>query len=452
MSDTSLEAIKIAGVVGAGGAGFPTWMKLKGRPDTIIVNGAECEPLLRVDQLLMARYPKEIAHGLQAILGITGATTGIIALKKKYTQSLVELEESIKEYEMLSISILDDIYPVGDEQVLVYNVLNRKIPPGQIPLSVGVVVINVETLLNVHWALIGQPVTNKYVTITGAVHKPCTIRVPIGTAIREVIKQAGGPTIDSYALMNGGPCMGSLTLENDVITKTTKGIVVLPEDHPVVIGQRRPFAFNLKRAMSVCNQCQRCTELCPRHLLGHPIKPHMTMRMIAYNMSKLDVVREALLCSECGACDLYACSFGLSPRQVNRMIKQELRQAGAKMDWPEYHGEGHAERQYRLIPTQRLVDRLGLQQYDVVAPWYEGQLAVEEVRLPLKQHIGVPAVPTVKNGDMVAVGQLIAQVPNEMLGANIHASIQGVITKIHPEITIVRRRGAYDDAQCSRNY
>ena len=440
MSNSSLDAIKSAGVVGAGGAGFPTWMKLKARPDTIIVNGAECEPLLRVDQLLMARYPKEIAHGLQAILTLTGAKAGIVALKQKYTQALVELKKSIKEYEALSICILDDIYPSGDEQVLVYTALKRSIPPGQIPLSVGVVVINVETLLNVHWALAGQPITHKYVTITGAVNTPCTIRVPLGTAIREVIKQAGGPTIESYALINGGPCMGSLTQENEVITKTTNGIVALPEDHPVIIGLRRPFSFNLKRAMSVCNQCQRCTELCPRHLLGHPIRPHMTMRMMAYNMSNLDVVREALLCSECGACDLYACSFGLSPRQVNRMIKQELRQAGTKIDWLDDVGKPHAERDYRLIPTKRLINSLALHQYDVPAPWYEGPLRIEEVKLPLKQHIGAAATAIVKIGDMVSVGQLIAQIPSEVLGVNLHASIQGVITAIHPEITIVSRQ------------
>jgi len=440
MSNSSLDAIKSAGVVGAGGAGFPTWMKLKARPDTIIVNGAECEPLLRVDQLLMARYPKEIAHGLQAILTLTGAKAGIVALKQKYTQALVALQKSIKDYEALSICILDDIYPSGDEQVLVYTALKRSIPPGQIPLSVGVVVINVETLLNVHWALVGQPITHKYVTITGAVNTPCTIRVPLGTAIREVIKQAGGPRIESYALINGGPCMGSLTQENEVITKTTNGIVALPEDHPVIIGLRRPFSFNLKRAMSVCNQCQRCTELCPRHLLGHPIRPHMTMRMMAYNMSNLDVVKEALLCSECGACDLYACSFGLSPRQVNRMIKQELRQAGTKIDWLDDVGKPHAERDYRLIPTKRLINSLALHQYDVPAPWYEGPLTIEEVKLPLKQHIGAAAAAIVKIGDMVSVGQLIAQIPSEVLGVNLHASIQGVITGIHPEITIVSRQ------------
>ncbi|MBP2628508.1 MAG: ethanolamine utilization Fe-S center protein eut [Firmicutes bacterium] len=441
MSSTILEAVKSAGVVGAGGAGFPTWMKLKSSPEIIIVNGAECEPLLRVDQMLMARYAKEITYALAKIVEATGAKTGVFGLKKKYGQAIAQLDFFINEYQNLRICTLDDIYPAGDEQVLVYTVTGKHIQPGQIPLSVGAVVINVETLLNVYMALQNKPVTHKYVTVAGAVKKPYTLKVPLGMAISELLKVAGGTTIDKFVLINGGPCMGKQTQINEVVTKTTKGILVLPEDHPVIIGQQRSFSINLKRALSVCSQCQRCSELCPRHLLGHPIRPHMAMRMVAYNKPDVEAVKEAMLCCECGACDLYACPFDLSPRQVNRMLKQEIRKVGLKISWENQNCQPHPERSYRLIPIKRLINRLGLHDYDVPAPWYDEMLNISEVRLPLLQHIGTPAKPIVKVGDMVKIGQVIAEVPADALGVNIHSSIDGVIRDVDREITIGKTGG-----------
>lgn len=441
MSSTLLEAVKAAGVVGAGGAGFPTWMKLKSTPETIIVNGAECEPLLRVDQLLMARYAKELTYALSAIIEATGAKTGIFGLKKKYSQAIAQLESSLKEYPNLQICCLDDIYPAGDEQVLVYTVTGKHIQPGQIPLSVGAVVINVETLLNVYMALQNKPVTHKYVTVAGAVRKPCTVKVPMGMAISELLKIAGGVVDDNFVLINGGPCMGKQTSLNEVVTKTTKGILALPADHNVIIGQQRTFSLNLKRAMSVCSQCQRCTELCPRHLLGHPVRPHMAMRMAAYDKPDAKAVKEAMLCCECGACDLYACSFDLSPRQINRLLKQEIHKAGMKISWDALQCEPSSERSYRLIPIKRLINRMDLHDYDVPAPWYEGPLNVTEVRLSLQQHIGAPAKPIVKVGDQISAGQVIAEVPAAALGANLHASIDGVVQAVDREITICKQTG-----------
>lgn len=441
MSSTLLEAVRSAGVVGAGGAGFPTWMKLKSKPETIIVNGAECEPLLRVDQMLMTRYAKELTFALAAIVEATGAKTGIFGLKKKYSRAIAQLESSINECQNLKICLLDDIYPAGDEQVLVYTVTGKHIQPGQIPLSVGAVVINVETLLNIYGALQNKPVTHKFVTVAGAVNKPCTVKVPIGMVISELFKIAGGTTIDNFVVINGGPCMGKQTQLNEVVTKTTKGILALPEDHPVITGQRRPFSVNLKRALSVCSQCQRCSELCPRHLLGHPIRPHMAMRMVAYDKPDLAAVKEAMLCCECGACDLFACPFELSPRQVNRMLKQQIRKAGLKISWENQNCQPYPERSYRLIPIKRLINRLGLHDYDVPAPWYDEPFTLSEARLPLLQHIGAPARPVVKVGDTVKAGQVIAEVPEDVLGAHIHASMEGVIRSVDREITIGRTGG-----------
>lgn len=441
MSNTLLEAVKSAGVVGAGGAGFPTWMKLKGNPETIIVNGAECEPLLRVDQMLMVGYAEELTQALAAIVEATGAKTGIFGLKKKYGQAAAQLEASINGHRNLTICLLDDIYPAGDEQVLVYTITGKHIQPGQIPLSVGAVVINVETLLNIYGALHSKPVTHKFVTVAGAVKKPCTVKVPIGMALSGLLKMAGGTTVDDFAVINGGPCMGQQTPLSGVVTKTTKGVLVLPADHPVIVGQQRPFSINLKRALSVCSQCQRCSELCPRHLLGHPIRPHMAMRMVAYGLPDVAAVKEAMLCCECGACDLYACPFELSPRQVNRMVKEQIRKAGLTINWDNQDCQPYPERSYRLIPMKRLINRLGLHDYDVPAPWHDEPFALSEVRLPLLQHIGAPAKPVVNVGDTVQTGQVIAEIPEGALGARIHASMDGVIRSVEREITIAGQGG-----------
>lgn len=163
--------------------------------------------------------------------------------------------------------------------------------------------------------------------------------------------------------------------------------------------------------------------------------------MVAYNKPDLEAVKEAMLCCECGACDLYACPFELSPRQVNRMLKQEIRTAGLKVGWEGLNCQPCPERSYRLIPMKRLINRLGLHDYDVPASWHDEPVALSEVRLPLLQHSGAPAKPIVKVGDTVQTGQLIAEIPEDVLGARIHASMDGVIRSVDREITIGRTGG-----------
>ncbi|CEP66009.1 NADH:ubiquinone oxidoreductase, 51kDa subunit, partial [Moorella glycerini] len=327
--DAIISKIAAAGVVGAGGGGFPTAFKLKTRTpiQTVIINGAECEPLLKVDQELMARYPAELLAALAVIVAAAGAQTGVIALKEKYREAHTALAGEINNYPGLKLHLLPDVYPMGDEHLLTYSVTGKTIPPGGLPLQAGAVVLNVETLYNIHQAMEGKPVTHKYLTITGAVRQPLTLAVPLGTPVRELLALSGGPVVDEYLLIAGGPCMGKVTSINAPVTKTTKGIIVLPLDHPLAAAYRRDLNKELKLALKVCCQCQQCTDFCPRHLLGHPLEPHRAMRAVTYGLVDITLPR-ALLCSECGLCDLYACPFNLSPRQVNRKIKAELQQKG----------------------------------------------------------------------------------------------------------------------------
>lgn len=439
METALLERIKAAGIVGAGGAGFPTVVKLQAQPEVIIINGAECEPLLRVDQMLMARYAAELASALQAVVEDRGARAGIFALKEKYTEAYAALQNAIRGYDKLKLAALPDVYPAGDEHILVYHVLKKPIPSGHLPISVGAVVMNVETLYNVYQASQGRPVTHKFVTVTGAVAEPCTVKVPLGLPIRDLLSYAGGALVENYVLINGGPCMGVPTTEDAPVTKTTKGILVIPQDH-LLAKQFRNRKNAIKQGKALCCHCQDCTDRCPRQMLGNPVFPHQAMQAVGYKLANSAAVKGATLCSECGVCEMFVCPFGLSPREVNRQIKQELQKAGVRFTWPAEGQKVDRLFDMRQIPTKTVLLRLGLKKYDKPAPWKEVAEGAQLLRLPLKQGAGRPAVPVVQPGAAVTLGELIAEAP-EGIGAPLHASIQGIVKQVGTDIIIERQEG-----------
>ena len=191
MSSEIAEMARSSGIVGAGGAGFPTHMKLTAKVDTYIVNAAECEPLLRVDQQLMQKYPEKLVSGLQLGMKATGAKKGIIAIKRKYKSAIKKIKQAIKTDSRLELFLLEDVYPAGDEHVLVYEILGKVIPESGLPIDIGAMVNNVYTLINLVDASEGKSIVSRYITVTGAVKNPVTMDFPIGTAIIEVIKSAG---------------------------------------------------------------------------------------------------------------------------------------------------------------------------------------------------------------------------------------------------------------------
>jgi len=442
-----VEKVRDAGVVGAGGAGFPTHVKLEARVEYVIANGAECEPLLRIDQQLMATQAEKVIKGLRMVMEATGAKKGFIALKEKYKEAIDALTAHIpglaprsgadpQPTSHIELFILADFYPAGDEQILVYEVLKRIVPEGGIPLDVGVVVDNVGTLINITDAIEGRPVTHRYLTISGAVKGPKSVKVPVGMSVGEVIKLAE-PKIEDFSVFDGGPMMGQLIEDLDSpVMKTTTGLIVLPKDHQVVMNKTLEMRKILKKTM-LCMQCTDCTELCPRYLIGHSLKPHKIMRHVGYEMRKeLNDITAAFLCSECGLCNLYACPFGLSPLRVNQEIKKELTEARVKNPHKEAPEEAHPMIEYRKVPTERIISRIGVEEYNVEAPLEKREYRTNFVRIPLSQHVGAKSVPVVKLNDKVKVGDLIADIPRGALGARIHASIEGKITDISDCITI----------------
>lgn len=206
-----LEIIKSAGVIGAGGAGFPTHVKLNAEAEFILLNGAECEPLLRVDQQLMEFYPDEIIKGFVAAGQIVGAKKAFLGIKEKHKRVIAILKKRIKALQVghfVEVRKLKDSYPAGDEQVLVHELTGRVVPEAGIPIHVGCVVINSETAFNIYKAMRNEAVTETYITVAGDVPRRLTIKVPVGTPIIDVLKLTGLDDFSDYAVIDGGPMMG----------------------------------------------------------------------------------------------------------------------------------------------------------------------------------------------------------------------------------------------------
>jgi Na+-translocating ferredoxin:NAD+ oxidoreductase RnfC subunit len=445
MAQNLVDAVRAAGVVGAGGAGFPTHVKLAANVDTVIANGAECDPLLQCDQRLMESRAAEMVRGVLLAMEATGASRGILALKDEYQGAISTLQRAIRaagDGSGLSLLQMESRYPAGDEFVLVYEATGRLVPETGLPLHVGCLVQNVQTLFNIARAAKGAAVTHRLLTVAGAVARPITLWVPVGTAIGDVLAWAGGvqPTrwserrAEDYAVVVGGPMMGQVAGDlAQPVTKMTSGLLVLPQDNVVVRYMARPQASWVRRGMSTCDQCRDCTDLCPRYLLGHELEPHEVMRAINYGQDRpSSKVTAAVLCCECRLCEAYACPLELSPMAYYVTIKQELRAQGWRNEVHKRTDfEPHSMREYRLVPTHRLIARLGLTEWEHQScPLDEGQYSPERVSIPLRQHIGAPAKPVVGAGDAVSVGDLIAEIPQDALGANIHASITGRVSRV----------------------
>jgi Na+-translocating ferredoxin:NAD+ oxidoreductase RnfC subunit len=436
MTSDLAEQVRNAGVVGEGGAGFPAHVKVAAKVEIVILNGAECEPLLRVDQQLMARHATEIVRAMRRVMDRTEAKKGYIALKYKYKHAIAAAREAA-DGRAIEVFILPDFYPAGDEFVLTYEVTGRVIRERGIPIDVGVLVHNVGTMRDIDQAARGRPVTRKHVTVTGGVRNPITVELPIGTSFADAIELAGGPIVPSPVAIDGGPLTGKVTTDLDTpIVKTTSAIVVLPSNHSYIRRRLQSFDEIVRQAKVACIQCSMCTDVCPRYFLGHSLRPHMVMRDVAYNPERTFAeVTYAQICCDCGLCDMWACPMDISPRITNMLIKDVQLKNGVKHK-PEPLRGIHPLRENRKVPVGRLIYRLGMAEYNLPAPLTEVDFRPRRVVIPLQQHIGAPAVPVIQVGNRVAEGDLIADIPEGALGAKIFASMDGRVTRIEDTIRI----------------
>lgn len=439
-----LDQIKSAGVIGAGGAGFPTHAKLTSNADYILMNGAECEPLLRVDQQLMAMYPEEIIRGFEMAGRMVGAKQAIIGIKGKHGDVIQILRDTIDRIgfaDYVSVGILPDIYPAGDEQVLVYQLTGRVVPEAGIPIMCGCVVMNSETALNVYNASKGLPVTETYVTVAGDIPNRLTLKVPVGTPVLDVLKLSGITDFSEYKVIDGGPMMGPLLADiHGFVVKKNKGYVILRKDHPLIRKKEVTDPQARKINHATCEQCRMCTDMCPRALIGHDTAPHKAMRFMLYGGDDMQGKTIGQLCCQCNLCEYFACPIGLHPKMANMALKDETMKAGVRFQRDENREyKPNKNRDWRLVPSHRLIARIGLTGFDAPAPMSDIRLEPQDVHIMLSQHVGAPAQPIVRAGDRVTVGQMIGRIPEDALGAAVHASIGGEVTEVTDKYIAIRR-------------
>ena len=431
------EQIAKAGIVGAGGAGFPTQFKLAKGMDYLIINGAECEPLLYTDYQILTHFGKELIDTLHELLEICEIKQGIIGIKKKYNELISTLRDYTQRYPEIHIQAVDNIYPVGDEVTLIYECTGRVIPRGELPVSQKVVEINVETLLNIERCLRnGEPVTHTYMTVGGVVPNPKVVKAPIGIKVRELLKLIGIEDLEDKSILVGGPMMGQFEDLDTLITKTTKGILILPQDHILHKLKGSPDMSAVKRAMSSCSQCRMCTDLCPRNRLGHKVEPHKVMNAIANGLTThYEGIETALGCCGCNVCSYFACHHELSPSKFMALIKKELLAHGER-GIKDLNPIPKKEIGTKVVAS-RLTSRIGLSQYDQKAQWDEITLIPSRVTISTSQHIGKKAKVLIQAGDQVEVGSLIAQMDEGGISANIHASVTGKVLCVQEDQIII---------------
>jgi electron transport complex protein RnfC len=311
--DQMKERIQEAGVVGLGGATFPTHVKLSPpsdkKLDVAILNGAECEPYLTADHRLMLEYPEEILRGLQIIMKILGVNRGIIAVEKNKPDAVETLKRVAKSDPRIEIIVFPVKYPQGAEKQLIKASLNREVPAGGLPMEVGVVVQNVGTAVAIFEAVAYQkPLTHRVVTVTGSgIKQRKNLSVPIGTLFKEVIDYCGGLTQDAVKIIMGGPMMGiaQSTLQIPVV-KGTSGILILKEKESF-LPQEEP-----------CVNCGRCVEVCPMGLLP------TTLQGLVNHERFIEADRLNIMsCIECGSCS-YICPSNRYLVHAIRYGKREL--------------------------------------------------------------------------------------------------------------------------------
>jgi Na+-translocating ferredoxin:NAD+ oxidoreductase RnfC subunit len=223
------------------------------------------------------------------------------------------------------------------------------------------------------------------------------------------------------------------------VTKTTGGVIVLARSHRIMERKLKPAKVQNAIGKSACDQCRYCTEYCPRFLLGYAVEPHQVMRSLAFTATgQAHWDQWAALCCSCGLCTLFACPEELFPKEACDQSKAEMKKAGSKWAGPATV-KPHAMRDGRRVPIKSLMRKLHILQYDHPAPLSPVELTPPRLVLPLKQSAGVAAQATVRKGDRVSAGQMLAEIPAVALGAALHAPCDATVAEVNPQHIILNR-------------
>ncbi len=428
------------GIIGAGGAGFPSYAKLAEGADLLLINGAECEPLLYTDYVILKNELSLVLTGISNVLEHTGIPGALVCIKA-HTAKNLGMHDGEKLADKIFVRELPDVYPMGDEISLIYEATGRLVNPGKLPITAGIIVYNVETMYNLGRAVrFSEPVTKKWMTVGGDIENPTVIRVPIGARMSDIFKELNIKPSDRHTVIDGGPSMGKIiNVSTYSVSKTTKGILILPNDTPAITSKKINEKMAISRAETACCQCTRCTDMCPRNMLGYPLEPHKMVRT-AMGVAEVmpEMVLNATLCCGCGICEILACNQGISPRAVITNYKGLLAKNKLRFNTPgEYSVK--EERDYRMIPSKKWISALGVTKFDVIADFSGDLENISRVEIPLSGHIGMASIPVVSDGDIVEEGDMIAKAA-EGLSIFQHASVSGTVTLSNEKIIIDRIR------------
>jgi electron transport complex protein RnfC len=313
-----VKAVQDAGVVGLGGAAFPTHVKLtppEGKNvETLVINGCECEPYLTTDHRTMAEFPKRVHLGIRIMMRCLGVEKALVGIERNKPDAIAAMEAAAPDDLDVTILPLTVKYPQGAEKMLIKSVLDREVPSGKLPLDVGVVVQNVASVATIAEAFeTGLPLVERIVTVTGrGVRKPANLIVPIGTRLRDLFDACGGLTDDAHEIVMGGPMMGVSQHDLDVpVLKGTTGIVVLPR------GETK------KATTYACIRCGHCLDACPVFL--NPQLLGSLARTSRYDEMEAEHLWDCMLCGCCS----YVCPSHIPLSQMFAASRTALRKRKA---------------------------------------------------------------------------------------------------------------------------
>jgi len=315
--DDIVDAVRSAGIVGLGGAAFPSHVKLtppkEKRIDTFILNGAECEPYLTCDDRIMQEKPKEVLEGALLIMKSLGADKGFVAIEDNKPEAIEAICSCLKSFgqpaDKLHLVVLPAKYPQGGEKQLIKAVMKKEVPPGCLPFDVGCVVDNIQTALAVYEAVyIGKPLYERVITVTGdAIREPSNFLVRIGTPVSCIVEECGGFKETPGKIIIGGPMMGIAQYTDGVsVIKGTSGILVLSKK------------FLKKKDPDYCIRCGKCVEVCPMNLM--PTDIAKAAEYEHFNIASSLHVQD---CMECGCC-AYSCPSAIPLIQLIKHAKRSL--------------------------------------------------------------------------------------------------------------------------------
>lgn len=441
------DGARAAGIVDAGAAGAPRPLAellaraAARRTQVVVAAAADGAPLVASARRLAAAEPAALLHGLRVAMAATGAPRGLIAVEARAAELVRALEPELPEGGAVAIAAVPDVAGCGDPAELCRDAAGVSVPPGADPLDHGVLVVSAAALCDLA-AAPRQPVVDRVVTVAGDVLRPGVRRVPVGTAIEDLVAAAGGASCGpAWLALGDGPLDGRPLGRDDVVGKTTRAVTVVAGGSDLARRARVALGDQVRRSLSACEGCAMCSEVCPPRLLGAPLRPHELVRALSGHAVSWERLAAARHCTGCALCDV-ACPSGLSPRGLVAAIVRAVADRAAAAPADLAAAAPHPERDARRLSIALVALRLGLEGRDLAPPWDPAPVLPERVAIPFGASARGAAWPVVAAGARVRRGELVAAPDEGRPGVAMHASIDGGVAEIAGGAVVIERARA----------